>query len=147
MVHFGTVPNCISYDPTYGYEIAVIVHDGLKRMFGDQENVFYYLTVMNENYHQPEMPEGVEEGIIKGIYELDKVKAKNKAKGDVQLLGSGTILQQVREAATILSEEYDVNSTVYSVTSFNELARDGLDTDRWNMLNPEKKEKKPTLRK
>ncbi|WP_417441749.1 pyruvate dehydrogenase (acetyl-transferring), homodimeric type [Idiomarina sp.] len=141
MVHFGTVPNCISYDPTYGYEIAVIVHDGLKRMFGDQENVFYYLTVMNENYHQPEMPEGVEEGIIKGIYELDKVKAKNKAKGDVQLLGSGTILQQVREAATILSEEYDVNSTVYSVTSFNELARDGLDTDRWNMLNPEKKEK------
>lgn len=141
MVLFGTVPNCISYDPTYGYEIAVIVHDGLKRMFGDQENVFYYLTVMNENYHQPEMPEGVEEGIIKGIYELDKVKAKNKAKGDVQLLGSGTIMQQVREAATILSEEYDVNSTVYSVTSFNELARDGLDTDRWNMLNPEQKEK------
>lgn len=140
MVHFGTVPNCISYDPTYGYEIAVIVHDGLKRMFGEQENVFYYLTVMNENYHQPEMPEGVEEGIVKGIYELDKVKAKNKAKGDVQLLGSGTILQQVREAAKILSEDYDINSTVYSVTSFNELARDGLDTDRWNMLNPEKKE-------
>tara|TARA_R100001129_G_scaffold134852_1_gene96307 strand:- start:1584 stop:2480 length:897 start_codon:yes stop_codon:yes gene_type:complete len=141
LVHFGTVPNCISYDPTYGYEIAVIVHDGLKRMFGDQENVFYYLTVMNENYHQPEMPEGVEEGIVKGIYELDKVKAKKKAKGDVQLLGSGTILQQVREAAKILSEDYDINSTVYSVTSFNELARDGLDTDRWNMLHPEKKEK------
>ncbi|MTJ02788.1 pyruvate dehydrogenase (acetyl-transferring), homodimeric type [Idiomarina piscisalsi] len=141
LVHFGTVPNCISYDPTYGYEIAVIVQDGLKRMFGDQENVFYYITVMNENYHQPEMPEGVEEGILKGIYELDKVKAKKKAKGDVQLLGSGTILQQVRKAADILSEDYDINSTVYSVTSFNELARDGLDTDRWNMLHPEKKEK------
>ncbi|RUO75862.1 pyruvate dehydrogenase (acetyl-transferring), homodimeric type [Idiomarina seosinensis] len=147
LVHFGTVPNCISYDPTYGYEIAVIVHDGLKRMFGDQENVFYYLTVMNENYHQPEMPEGVEEGILKGIYVLDNVKSKKKAKADVQLLGSGTILEQVREAATILATDYDVNSTVYSVTSFNELARDGLDTDRHNMLNPEKDPKEAYITK
>ncbi|MGM0525272.1 MAG: pyruvate dehydrogenase (acetyl-transferring), homodimeric type [Pseudomonadota bacterium] len=147
LVHFGTVPNCISYDPTYGYEIAVIVHDGLKRMFGDQENVFYYLTVMNENYHQPEMPEGVEEGILKGIYVLDNVKAKKKAKADVQLLGSGTILEQVREAANILATDYDVNSTVYSVTSFNELARDGLDTDRHNMLNPEKDPKEAYITK
>ncbi|RUO80058.1 pyruvate dehydrogenase (acetyl-transferring), homodimeric type [Idiomarina tyrosinivorans] len=138
---FGTVPNCITYDPTYGYEIAVIVQDGLKRMYGDQENVFYYLTVMNENYQQPELPEGCEEGILKGMYSLDKVKAKNKAKADVQLMGSGTILLQVREAAKILAEEYDINSTVYSVTSFNELARDGLEVERWNMLHPEKKEK------
>jgi pyruvate dehydrogenase E1 component len=144
---FGTVPNCISYDPTYGYEIAVIVHDGLKRMYEDQENVFYYLTVMNENYQQPEMPEGVEEGILKGMYVLDNVKAKKKAKADVQLLGSGTILQQVREAADILAEQFDVNSTVYSVTSFNELARDGLDVDRHNMLNPDKEAKEAYITK
>ena len=144
---FGTVPNCISYDPTYGYEIAVIVHDGLKRMYDDQENVFYYLTVMNENYHQPEMPEGVEEGILKGIYALDNVKAKKKAKADVQLLGSGTILQQVREAADMLAENFDINSTVYSVTSFNELARDGLDADRHNMLHPDKEPKEAYITK
>ncbi len=144
---FGTVPNCITYDPTYGYEIAVIVHDGLKRMYEDQENVFYYLTVMNENYHQPEMPEGVEEGILRGIYKLDDVKAKKKAKADVQLLGSGTILEQVRKAADILAEDFDINSTVYSVTSFNELARDGLDVERHNMLNADKEPKEAFITK
>ncbi|MEX1222793.1 MAG: pyruvate dehydrogenase (acetyl-transferring), homodimeric type [Idiomarina sp.] len=138
---FNTVPNCICYDPTYGYEVAVVVQDGLRRMYGEQENVFYYLTVMNENYQQPEMPEGVEEGILKGLYELEKVTAKNKAKGEVQLLGSGTILEQVRIAAKMLAEDYDITSTVYSATSFNELARDGMDVDRYNMLNPGKKAK------
>ncbi|EKE85311.1 pyruvate dehydrogenase (acetyl-transferring), homodimeric type [Idiomarina xiamenensis] len=135
---FGTVPNCITYDPTYGYEIAVIVQDGLRRMYGEQENVFYYLTLMNENYQHPEMPEGAEEGILKGIYELEQVKPSGKAKAKAQLLGSGTILLQVREAAQILAKEYGVHSHVYSVTSFNELARDGLDVERWNMLHPEK---------
>lgn len=138
---FGSVPNCICYDPTYGYEVAVVVQDGLRRMYGEQENVFYYLTVMNENYKQPEMPEGVAEGILKGLYELEKVTAKNKAKAEVQLLGSGTILEQVRLAAKMLAEDYDVTSTVYSATSFNELARDGMDVDRYNMLNPGKKAK------
>ncbi len=137
---FNTVPNCVTYDPTFGYEVAVIVQDGLRRMYGEQENVFYYLTVMNENYQQPEMPEGVEEGIIKGMYELETHKAK-KAKGEVQLLGSGTILQQVRAAGEILAEKYGITAKVYSATSFNELARDGLDVDRYNMLNPTKKEK------
>lgn len=135
---FNTVPNCVTYDPTFGYEVAVIVQDGLRRMYGEQENVFYYLTVMNENYQQPEMPEGTEEGIIKGIYELEEHKAKG-SKGQVQLLGSGTILQQARKAALILLEQYNVSSKVYSATSFNELARDGMDVDRYNMLNPGKK--------
>jgi len=137
---FGTVPNCLCYDPTYGYEVAVIVQDGLRRMYGDQENIFYYLTVMNENYKQPEMPEGVEEGILRGMYELESVKAK-KASGEVQLLGSGTILEQVRIAAQILADDFNISSTVYSATSFNELARDGMEVDRYNMLNPGKKAK------
>ncbi|MCV2884925.1 pyruvate dehydrogenase (acetyl-transferring), homodimeric type [Aestuariibacter sp. AA17] len=136
----GLIPNCISYDPTYGYEVAVIVQDGMRRMGEEQENVFYYLTVMNENYVQPEMPKGAEEGIIKGIYKLDTVgEAKSKLKA--KLLGSGTILLQVREAAAILQDKYNVASEVYSVTSFNELARDGLDVERHNMLNPDAKEK------
>lgn len=145
-LHFGTVPNCITYDPTYGYEVAVIVQDGLRRMYAEQENVFYYITIMNENYKQPEMPEGVEEGILRGIYQLDTVKAK-KAKGKVRLLGSGTILQEVRKAADILANDFDVESTVFSATSFNELARDGLDVERYNMLNPTKKEKQAYITK
>ncbi|WP_018692418.1 pyruvate dehydrogenase (acetyl-transferring), homodimeric type [Algicola sagamiensis] len=140
-LHFGTVPNCVTYDPTYGYEVAVIVQDGMRRMYGEQENIFYYLTVMNENYAQPAMPEGSEEGILRGLYKLDSVKGKGN-KLNVQLMGSGTILLQVRNAAEILAKDYGVNSTVYSVTSFNELARDGLDVERWNMLNPESEPKK-----
>ncbi|WP_137166170.1 pyruvate dehydrogenase (acetyl-transferring), homodimeric type [Salinimonas lutimaris] len=128
------IPNCISYDPTYGYEVAVIVQDGLRRMLEEQEDVFYYLTVMNENYKQPEMPKNVEEGIVKGIYLLDTVGESSKK---VKLLGSGTILEQVREAAAKLAEDYGVEAEVYSVTSFNELARDGLAVDRHNMLHPE----------
>ncbi|AWL12902.1 Pyruvate dehydrogenase (acetyl-transferring) [Saliniradius amylolyticus] len=142
LVQANLIPNCVSYDPTYGYEVAVIVQDGMRRMFEEQENVFYYLTVMNENYVQPEMPKGVEEGIIKGIYKLDDVKA-SKAKGSVKLLGSGTILLQVREAARILKEKFNVSSEVYSVTSYNELAREGLDVERHNMLHPAEKERVP----
>ncbi|MEQ5808739.1 pyruvate dehydrogenase (acetyl-transferring), homodimeric type [Alteromonas sp. NFXS44] len=136
------IPNCVSYDPTYGYEVAVIVQDGLRRMLEDQEDVFYYLTVMNENYKQPEMPEGVEEGIVKGIYKLDTVGSSDKK---VKLLSSGTILEQVREAAAKLASDYGVEAEVYSVTSFNELARDGQDCDRHNMLHPEATAKVPYI--
>jgi pyruvate dehydrogenase E1 component len=140
----GLIPNCVSYDPTYGYEVAVIVQDGMRRMFEEQENVFYYLTVMNENYVQPAMPKGVEEGIIKGIYKLDEVKA-SKTKQSVKLLGSGTIMLQVREAAALLKDKFGISSEVYSVTSFNELARDGLDCERYNMLHPDKAERQPFI--
>lgn len=138
----NTIPSCISYDPTYGYELAVIVQDGINRMYGEkQEDVFYYLTTMNENYKQPAMPEGVEEGILKGIYKLDTVDAANNYK--VKLLGSGTILEQVRQAADILASEYGVKSDVYSVTSFNELAREAQDVERYNLLHPDEEDKTP----
>ena len=141
-VQAGLIPNCVTYDPTYGYEIAVIVREGLRRMYEENENIFFYLTLMNENYQHPAMPENkaVEEEIIKGIYQLERVEAK-KAKANVQLMGSGTILQKVRQAAQILSADYGVSSDVYSVTSFNELARDGQEIARWNMLHPESKQK------
>lgn len=129
------IPNCISYDPSYAYEVAVIMQDGLRRMYGDQENVYYYITTLNENYEQPAMPEGAEEGIRKGIYKLDKLPAK-EGKPSVQLLGSGAILRHVREAATILANDYGIGSDVYSVTSFTEVAREGQDCERWNMLHP-----------
>ena len=138
-IQAGLIPNCISYDPTYGYEMAVIVQDGTRRMLEEQENVFYYLTVMNENYVQPEMPKGCEEGIIKGIYKLDTV---GKGKLKVKLLGSGTILVKVREAAALLAEKFGVESEVYSVPSFNELGRDGLSVERHNMLHPTDKPQK-----
>ncbi|MER3606236.1 pyruvate dehydrogenase (acetyl-transferring), homodimeric type [Klebsiella pneumoniae] len=129
-----TIPNCISYDPAYAYEVAVIMHDGLVRMYGEaQENIYYYITTLNENYHMPAMPEGAEEGIRKGIYKLETIEG---SKGKVQLLGSGSILRHVREAAQILAKDYGVGSDVYSVTSFTELARDGQDCERWNMLHP-----------
>ncbi len=143
-VQAGLIPNCVSYDPTYGYEVAVITRDGTRRMLEEQENVFYYLTVMNENYVQPAMPEGCEEGIIRGIYQLDNV---GKSKAKVNLLGSGTILVQVREAAKILAEKYNVESLVFSATSFNELGRDGIDADRFNMLHPDGEQKVPYITK
>ena len=133
----STIPNCIAYDPCYAYELAVIVQDGLRRMFTDGEHVFYYITVMNENYAHPPMLDGIETGILKGIYKLSEV-------GDgprVRLLGSGTILREVEAAATLLAEEYGVTAEVYSVTSYNELARDGQDAARWNLLNPDKEPK------
>lgn len=138
------IPNCVSYDPTYGYEVAVIVQDGLRRMLEEQEDVFYYLTVMNENYKQPEMPKGVEEGIIKGIYKLETLGRANSKK-KVKLLGSGTILEQVRAAAIRLHDDYGVAVEVYSVPSFNELARDGQTCDRFNMLHPEADAKVPYI--
>lgn len=143
-VQAALIPNCVSYDPTYGYEVAVVVQDGIRRMLENQENVFFYLTVMNENYVQPEMPKGCEEGILKGIYLLDKVgTAKSKKK--VKLLGSGTILVEVRKAAELLAKDYGVQCEVYSVPSFNELGRDGIDCDRFNMRNPKAKQKVPYI--
>jgi pyruvate dehydrogenase E1 component len=127
----NTIPNCVSYDPCFGYELAVIVHDGLQRMYVNQERVFYYLTVMNENYEHPEMPKGVEEGIKRGMYLLEEDE-----KATVQLLGSGVILREVIKAAKILREEYQIHSNVYSVTSFNELARDGMACEEYNRLHP-----------
>ncbi|WP_041366309.1 pyruvate dehydrogenase (acetyl-transferring), homodimeric type [Methylophaga frappieri] len=133
MILANTVPNCISYDPTYAYEVAVIVHDGLRRMYENQESIFYYLTAMNENYTHPAMPEGAEEGIIKGIY---KLKAGGRHKLKAQLLGSGTILREVEAAAEMLAEDWKVAADVWSVTSFNELTRDGQETERHNRLHP-----------
>ncbi|MDC0612646.1 pyruvate dehydrogenase (acetyl-transferring), homodimeric type [Vibrio sp.] len=141
-IQANTIPNCISYDPTFAYEVAVIVQDGIRRMYGEQENIYYYLTLMNENYDMPAMPEGAEEGIRKGIYKLE-THAGDKAK--VQLMSSGTIMNEVRKAATILSEEYGIASDVYSVTSFNELTREGQAIERENMLNPEAEEKVPYI--
>ena len=145
-VQANLIPNCITYDPTYGYEVAVIVQDGLRRMYGNNENVFYYLTLMNENYQHPAMPEGddIAEQIIKGIYKLERVE-NDKSTLNVQLMGSGTILNEVRKAAQILCEDYNVSSDVYSVTSFNELAREGQDVARYNMLNPEAEQKVPYI--
>ncbi|MFT6269252.1 MAG: pyruvate dehydrogenase E1 component [Alphaproteobacteria bacterium] len=143
-VQAALIPNCVSYDPSYGYEVAVIVQDGIRRMLENQENVFFYLTVMNENYVQPEMPKGSEEGILKGIYLLDKVGGA-RSKNKVKLLGSGTILTEVRKAAALLSDDYGVHSEVYSVPSFNELGRDGIDCDRFNMRNPKAKQKVPYI--
>jgi len=133
----ATIPNCVSYDPTFAYELAVIVQDGMRRMYQEQQDVFYYLTVMNENYTHPAMPKGAEQGIIKGMYKFSSSKAKSKAK--VQLLGSGTILREVIAAAELLARDFDISSDVWSVTSFNELRREGIDCERWNMLHPEAK--------
>ena len=133
----GTVPNCVSYDPTYSYELAVIIQDGLRRMYEDNEKVFYYLTLMNENYVHGAMPEGAEEGIRKGMYLLREGKPKTRKAPRVQLLGSGTILREVEAAAELLREDFGVAADVWSVTSFNELRREGLRMDRDDMLNPE----------
>ena len=134
----SAIPNCISYDPCFGYELAVIIQDGLKRMYEDEEHVFYYITLMNENYVHPPMPDGVEDDILKGIYLYKTLGESDRTSGRVvNLLGSGTILQQVLKAAERLTSDYDVTCRVWSVTSFSELARDGLETQRWNMLNPD----------
>src|SRR5438067_5352211 len=135
----SVIPNCASYDPTYGYEVAVIVHDGLRRMVGNQEDVYYYLTLMNENYEHPPLPHGVEAGILKGAYLLRESKAKQKLR--VQLMGSGTILREVEAAAELLEKDWGVAADVWSATSFTELRREGLAVDRWNLLHPEGKQK------
>ena len=142
MVQAALIPNCISYDPSYAYEMAVIIHDGLRRMFKDQEDVYYYITAMNENYQQPAMPKGVEKGIIKGMYLLN---GGGKKKKKVQLLGSGTILREVIAAAEMLDKEWKVDSDIWSCTSFNELARDARSIERWNRLHPLEDAKVPYI--
>ncbi|QDD00536.1 pyruvate dehydrogenase (acetyl-transferring), homodimeric type [Candidatus Methylopumilus planktonicus] len=132
------IPNCVSYDPTFAYELAVIMQDGLKRMIENQEDVFYYITVMNENYSHPEMPKGIEADIIKGMYSFSTSKIKGEK---VQLMGSGVILREVIEAQKILEKDFGVSADVWSVTSFNELRKDALEADRWNRLNPDKPQK------
>ncbi|MFA5959094.1 MAG: pyruvate dehydrogenase (acetyl-transferring), homodimeric type [Tatlockia sp.] len=130
----STIPNCRAYDPTFAYELAVIIQNGLYRMYEKKENVFYYITVMNENYTHPEMPKGVEEGIIKGMYLLSE--STKPAKHHVQLLGSGTILREVLKAEQYLLNDYSVSADVFSVTSFTELRRDGLSAERYNRMHP-----------
>jgi pyruvate dehydrogenase E1 component len=134
----STIPNCIAYDPCYAYEMAVIIHDGMRRMMQDQENVYYYITAMNENYVQPAMPKGVEKGIVNGMYRLSEDTTTN-GEAKAQLFGSGTILREVIDAAEKLKKDWGVSADVWSVTSYNELAREARDCERWNMLNPEKK--------
>ncbi len=129
----STIPNCISYDPTFAYELAVILQDGLRRMYAERENVFYYLTLMNENYTHPALPKGAEAGILKGLYRL---QSGSKGKHKVRLVGSGTILREIIAGAEMLASDWDVAAEVWSATSFTELRRDGIATDRWNMLNP-----------
>lgn len=136
----SVIPNCISYDPTFAYEIAVIIQHGLKRMYQDQEDVFYYLTLMNENYYHPDMPEGVEEGILRGIYLYQEAK-KDHTK--VQLLGAGSILREVIAAAELLEKDFKVSADIWSVTSFTELRREGLNIARDNLLHPDKQPKIP----
>ena len=137
----STIPNCISYDPTFAYELAVIFRDGLKRMHEKKENVFYYITTMNENYTHPAMPKdkNCEEGILKGMYKIREYSKYNKTK--IQLMGSGTILREVIKCAEILQKDYQIDSEVWSVTSFSELSRDGVETERFNLLNPDKPQK------
>lgn len=132
----ANVPNCISYDPTFAYELAVIVHSGLRRMYVEQQRVFYYITAMNENYLQPALPEGSEEGIIRGLYHLETVGDPAQAKHQVRLLGSGTILREAMAAARLLHEDFGIAAEVWSATSFNELARDGRHCDREALLRP-----------
>ena len=131
----ATIPNCVSYDPCFAYELAVIVQNGLYRMIENQEDVYYYITIMNENYSHPEMPKGVEDHIIKGMYQFSK--APCKAKNKVQLMGSGVILREVIEAAQLLENDWGVESDIWSVTSFTELRRNALDVERHNLLNPD----------
>jgi len=142
----GTIPNCVSYDPSFAHEVAVILHHGLKRMVEKQENVFYYLTLLNENYAMPGLLAGTEEQIIKGMYLLEK-GAYPAAKGakalSVNLLGSGTILRESIAARQLLASDWGVSANVFSCPSFNELGRDGQDCERWNLLHPAEKARVP----
>ena len=142
----SSVPNCIAYDPAYAYEIAVIIQDGIRRMYHAQQDVYYYMTLGNENYEHPPMPEGVEEGIIKGIYPL-KAHEMQQGQHKVQLFGSASILRETLRAQEILAAEYNISADVWSVTSYKELRRDALEAERWNMLHPTRRRKKPYLAK
>jgi len=140
------VPNLKTYDPAFAYEIAIIIQDGIRRMYEKQEDIFYYITVMNETYVQPPMPDGSREGILKGIYKLRDSEIKD-GKLHAQLFGSGTILNEVLKAQKILEENYGVAANVWSVTSYKELYRDGLEVERWNMLHPAEKPRVPYITK
>ncbi|CBL44352.1 Pyruvate dehydrogenase E1 component [gamma proteobacterium HdN1] len=142
LVLMSVIPNCVSYDPAYAYELAVIFHDGLRRMYAKKENIFYYITLMNENYAHGAMPQGAEEGIIKGMYLL-REGSDPSSKARVQLLGGGTILREVEAAQEILWDVYKVSADVWSVTSFNELRREGMEAERWNMLHPDEEPRIP----
>jgi pyruvate dehydrogenase E1 component len=135
----ATIPNCVSYDPTFGYELAVIIQDGLRRMYGDQEDIYYYITTLNENYPHPPMPKGAEEGIVKGMYLLKASTAKAGRK--VQLMGCGAILREVMAGAELLEKDFGISADIWSVTSFTELRREALDVERWNMMHPEEPSK------
>ena len=137
----STIPNCVTYDPTFHYELAVIFREGLRRMHEKNENVFYYITTMNENYSHPSIPKdkNCEEGILKGMYKIKELNKYKKTK--IQLLGSGTILREMMAAAEILQNEYQIDSEIWSVTSFNELRKDGMEVERYNLLNPDKEQK------
>jgi pyruvate dehydrogenase E1 component len=132
----SAIPNCVSYDPTYAYELAVIIQDGLRRMYQEQEDIYYYITVMNENYAHPPMPAGAEKSILRGMHLISPAKSA-KGKLRVQLMGSGAILREVIAGAELLEKDFGVSADIWSVTSFNELRRDGMETARWNMLHPE----------
>ncbi|MCY4605367.1 MAG: pyruvate dehydrogenase (acetyl-transferring), homodimeric type, partial [Gemmatimonadetes bacterium] len=132
------VPNLEAYDPAFGYEIAVIIREGIRRMYVEQEDVFYYLTVENDIYSIPEMPDGVEEGILKGMYKF-KPSAKKRARLKAHLFGSGAIINSALKAQSILEEKYQVSADVWSITSYKALHRDGLDAERWNRLHPGEK--------
>jgi pyruvate dehydrogenase E1 component len=138
----SAIPTCASYDPAYAYEISVIVEDGIRRMYLNNEDRFYYLTIYNENYAQPPMPDGVREGILKGAY---RYKASESGKGQVQLFGSGPILNEALKAQKLLAEKYQVQADVWSITSYNELRRDALETDRWNRLHPDQPPRRPYI--
>jgi pyruvate dehydrogenase E1 component len=140
----STIPNCVSYDPTFAYEVVVIVRDGMRRMMEEQEDVYYYITLMNENYPHPAMPAGAEAGIVKGMYLLKDGGSAGKAgKGPrVQLMGSGTILREVMAAAELLKNDFKVDADIWSVTSFNELRRDGMSAERHSLLHPTKPRRK-----
>lgn len=140
-IQAGLIPNCVSYDPAFSYELAVIIQDGLRRMYQDEENVFYYITVMNENYSHPAMPEGddVVEGILKGLYQFKKSDKDDGQTAAVQLMGSGAILNECIKAAEILEAEFDIAANIWSATSMNELRREGSRVQRWNMLHPKSK--------
>jgi pyruvate dehydrogenase E1 component len=139
----STIPNCVAYDPTFAYEVVVIIRDGIRRMYQEQEDVYYYVTLMNENYPHPGMPAGAEEGIVKGVYLLQE-GAKGKGPR-VQLMGSGTILREVMAAADLLRDDFKVNADIWSATSFNELRRDGMSAERWSLLHPSKPRRKSYL--
>ncbi|MNK91731.1 Pyruvate dehydrogenase E1 component [compost metagenome] len=131
----STVPCCVSYDPTFAYELAVIIQDGMRRMYVENEDIYYYITLLNENYAHPPMPEGIEQDILKGMYRLSAPAQPIEGK-HVQLMGCGSILQEVIAAAQLLEQDFDVSSEVWSVTSLTELRRDGQDAERWNLLHP-----------